>query len=406
MGVRPYLERTARPLSAARAARASARLPATAPAPRRRSPSARSASSSATSAPARSTRSRRSSTRATRTRSRRRRDSVYGVVSLIFWSVTIVVTRQVRAAGDARRQRRRGRDHGPDHADPPAAELPGGRRTKLVLAALGVFGASLFFGDSMITPAISVLSAVEGLKVVEPSLGQPGRPDHRGDHRRPLRDPALRHRRGRAPVRAGHARLVRRRSAPAGSRGIADAPARSSRRSRRATRSTSSSATSATAFFSLAAVVLAITGAEALYADMGHFGRAADHRAPGCCSSSRRCILSYLGQGALILDDPAPTSAARSSCWSRTGAGCRWSSSRPRDGDRLAGGDHRRLLGRPPGGPARLPAAPARRPHLRARRCGQIYVPLDQLAADGRRCWRWSSPSRPRPRSPSPTGWR
>ena len=40
-----------------------------------------------------------------------------------------------------------------------------------VLAALGIFGAALFFGDSMITPAISVLSAVEGLKVVEPVAG-------------------------------------------------------------------------------------------------------------------------------------------------------------------------------------------------------------------------------------------
>ena len=40
----------------------------------------------------------------------------------------------------------------------------------MVLAALGLFGASLFFGDSMITPAISVLSAVEGLKVIEPGL--------------------------------------------------------------------------------------------------------------------------------------------------------------------------------------------------------------------------------------------
>ena len=39
-----------------------------------------------------------------------------------------------------------------------------------MLAALGIFGAALFFGDSMITPAISVLSAVEGLKVVQPSL--------------------------------------------------------------------------------------------------------------------------------------------------------------------------------------------------------------------------------------------
>src|SRR6201986_2917170 len=47
---------------------------------------------------------------------------------------------------------------------------PSGRRTAVALALLGVFGASLFFGDSMITPAISVLSAVEGLKVAAPSL--------------------------------------------------------------------------------------------------------------------------------------------------------------------------------------------------------------------------------------------
>ena len=47
---------------------------------------------------------------------------------------------------------------------------PRGRRTAMMLAALGLFGAALFFGDSMITPAISVLSAVEGLKVVEPDF--------------------------------------------------------------------------------------------------------------------------------------------------------------------------------------------------------------------------------------------
>src|SRR5204863_2522407 len=46
----------------------------------------------------------------------------------------------------------------------------GGRRTAVVLSALGIFGASLFFGDSMITPAISVLSAIEGVKVAAPSL--------------------------------------------------------------------------------------------------------------------------------------------------------------------------------------------------------------------------------------------
>jgi KUP system potassium uptake protein len=58
-----------------------------------------------------------------------------------------------------------------------------------------------------------------------------------------------------------------------------------------------------TGFFSLASVVLAITGVEALYADMGHFGRLAITRA-WLLLVFPACILSYLGQGALILDDP------------------------------------------------------------------------------------------------------
>jgi KUP system potassium uptake protein len=59
-----------------------------------------------------------------------------------------------------------------------------------------------------------------------------------------------------------------------------------------------------TAFFSLAAVVLAVTGAEALYADMGHFGRAPITRV-WLALVFPACILSYLGQGALILGDPS-----------------------------------------------------------------------------------------------------
>src|SRR5690349_9902430 len=47
-----------------------------------------------------------------------------------------------------------------------------GRRSAVLLALLGIFGAALFFGDSMITPAISVLSAVEGLEVVRPGFEQ------------------------------------------------------------------------------------------------------------------------------------------------------------------------------------------------------------------------------------------
>ncbi len=96
-------------------------------------------------------------------------ESIFGIISLIFWSVTIVVTVTyvllvMRADNDGEGGimalitliRRRG--------------VPGGRRTVVALAVLGIFGASLFFGDSVITPAISVLSAVEGLNVAAPSL--------------------------------------------------------------------------------------------------------------------------------------------------------------------------------------------------------------------------------------------
>src|SRR5207248_11167945 len=57
-----------------------------------------------------------------------------------------------------------------------------------------------------------------------------------------------------------------------------------------------------TAFFSLTAVVLAVTGAEALYADMGHFGRPAVRRA-WLLAVFPACILNYMGQGAIILGD-------------------------------------------------------------------------------------------------------
>jgi KUP system potassium uptake protein len=95
-------------------------------------------------------------------------DSVYGVVSLIFWSVMTIVTLTyvtlvMRADNDG---------EGGIMALITLLRRWGaqGRRSAMMLAALGIFGAALFFGDSMITPAISVLSAVEGVKVLEPDL--------------------------------------------------------------------------------------------------------------------------------------------------------------------------------------------------------------------------------------------
>src|SRR6516225_2679922 len=231
-------------------------------------------------------------------------DSIFGITSLIFWSVMIIVTITyvtlvMRADNDGEGGimaltaliRRRA--------------LPGSARAKAVLAGLGVFGASLFFGDSMITPAISVLSAVEGVEVAAPSVsgivipitvaiiivlfllqrlgtGAVGRMF--------------------GPVMALWFTVI----ALLGIRGVVSHPVILEALS-------PSYALSflfghfTTAFFSLTAVVLAVTGAEALYADMGHFGRGPIRRA-WLLVVFPACILNYLGQGALILGHPASIS--------------------------------------------------------------------------------------------------
>ena len=104
---------------------------------------------------------------------------------------------EVRAGDHARRQRRRGRHHGPDRAG-AAQPASRGSRLSYVVGILGIFGASLFFGDGMITPPITVLGAVEGLAVISPRLATWVVPISAGHPGRPVREPALRHRQGRA----------------------------------------------------------------------------------------------------------------------------------------------------------------------------------------------------------------
>jgi len=227
-------------------------------------------------------------------------ENIFGIVSLIFWSVTLIVTVTyvllvMRADNDGEGGimalitliRRQGG--------------PGGRRAKITLAALGIFGASLFFGDSLITPAISVLSAIEGVKVAAPSLASLV-----------------------VPITAAIIVvlfLVQRLGTGAvgrlfgpvmgiwftaigiiGVSGIAGYP-----EILKALSPTYAigflTGHFSTAFFSLTAVVLAVTGAEALYADMGHFGRPAITRV-WLLLVFPACILSYLGQGAFVLGHP------------------------------------------------------------------------------------------------------
>ncbi|HET9255667.1 MAG TPA: potassium transporter Kup [Pseudonocardiaceae bacterium] len=232
-------------------------------------------------------------------------DSVFGVVSLVFWSVMIIVTVTyvllvMRADNDG---------EGGIMALITLLRRWGTQRggwAATALATLGIFGAALFFGDSMITPAISVLSAVEGLKVVEPSLDK-------------LVVPITAviivvlfvvQRRGTAaigrmfgPVMIAWFLAI----GACGVVGIVNHP--------EILQALSPAYALdflvghfGTAFFALAAVVLAVTGAEALYADMGHFGRRPITWA-WLLLVFPACVLSYLGQGALILDDPANVSS-------------------------------------------------------------------------------------------------
>ncbi|HEY2224998.1 potassium transporter Kup [Actinomycetospora sp.] len=224
---------------------------------------------------------------------------VYGVVSLIFWSVTVIVTIKyvtfmLRADND-------GEGGVMALAALVRRTLHDGRRASFALA-LGVLGAALFYGDSLITPAISVLSAVEGVEVVAPELGEVVLPlgavvltglfvvQRAGTERV-----------GRlfGPVMAvwfvvlaalGLPQIVAHPEVLAGLSPtyivsfFADHPF--------------------TAFIAMGAVVLAITGAEALYADMGHFGRRPIRRA-WFMVVFPALIINYLGQGALILHEPA-----------------------------------------------------------------------------------------------------
>ena len=154
----------------------------------------------------------------------------------------------------------------------------------------------------MITPAISVLSAVEGLEVVSPSLESLVVPIALAI----LTALFVIQRFGTGAVGRlfgpGDGGLVRGPRDRAASRQIAQHPA-SCARCRPATRSQFFVEHGGTAFIALGSVVLAVTGAEALYADMGHFGRPPIRRA-WFFLVFPALTLNYLGQGALIVEDP------------------------------------------------------------------------------------------------------
>jgi KUP system potassium uptake protein len=231
--------------------------------------------------------------------------TVYGVVSLIFWSVTTIVTvKYVGLVMSADNDGEGGIMALISQIRQIGAGIKG--RTKFLLAGLGVFGAALFFGDSMITPAISVLSAVEGTKTISSSMDSLVVPITVGI----IVFLFVIQRFGTGSVGRvfGPIMVVWFLTIAAlGIRGITMHP--------EVLEALSPKYgfdflvhDEPSGFFALTSVVLAFTGVEALYADMGHFGRPAISRA-WLLLVFPACILSYLGQGALILDDPSAISA-------------------------------------------------------------------------------------------------
>lgn len=227
-------------------------------------------------------------------------DRIYGVLSLVFWSLVVIVTLKyvffiMRADNNGE-----GGIMALISLVQRSAMGRAGVGTALVL--LGIFGASLFYGDGMITPAISVLGAVEGLSVAAPALEQ---------WIVPVSMVIItclflvqRHGTGKVGSVFGPVMLVW--FSTLGILGLVEVVKHPGVLK-------ALSPTYAVSFFldngvvaflALGSVVLAVTGAEALYADMGHFGRPAIMRA-WLLIAFPALMLNYMGQGALLIADRA-----------------------------------------------------------------------------------------------------
>jgi KUP system potassium uptake protein len=226
-------------------------------------------------------------------------DNILGVLSLFFWALTIIVSLKyvvliMRADNNG---------EGGLMALLALASLSIKDNPKLrsVLTVFGVFGVALFFGDGVITPAISVLSAVEGLEVVTPAA-------------KPYVVPIslvilvllfMVQRRGTGdigkffgPITVVWFVVI----GITGSVQIASNPSVLAAISPLyAIRFTFAHV--GLAFITLGAVFLCLTGAEALYADMGHFGKK-PIRIAWFSLVMPSLVLNYFGQGALVLADP------------------------------------------------------------------------------------------------------
>jgi KUP system potassium uptake protein len=224
---------------------------------------------------------------------------IFGVLSLVFWSLMVIVT--LKYVLVAMRADNKG-EGGSFALLALISRNLGDRRWTYGLVVLGVLATSLFYGDAMITPAISVLSAVEGLTIVNPGLGHLVLPVSVVI----LIALFFVQSYGTARVGAIFGPVVLVYFAALAALGVANimehpeileivSPHWALRFFLHDQQ---------LAFLAMGSVFLAVTGAETLYADMGHFGR----KAIGFSwlTLVYPCLmLNYMGQGALLLGNPA-----------------------------------------------------------------------------------------------------
>jgi KUP system potassium uptake protein len=231
---------------------------------------------------------------------------IYGVLSLIFWSMLIIVT--LKYVSVIMRADNKGEGGSLALLALINRHTGTGRRWTSGIVLLGVFATALFYGDCMITPAISVLSAVEGLTTVEAGFEPWVLPLAVGilvglfaiQSRGTARVGTLF-----GPVMAIYFLTL----AVLGLVHLVDRPGVILRMIDPTNAAMFFILEPGRAFFALGSVVLAVTGAEALYADMGHFGRR-PIRTSWIYFVMPALLLNYLGQGAMLLGQTPAEAAA------------------------------------------------------------------------------------------------
>lgn len=227
-------------------------------------------------------------------------DNVFGILSLIVWALILIVS--VKYVAFIMRANNRGEGGIMALLALASRNLAGNPRRQSAILMVGILGACMFYADGMITPAISVLSAVEGLEVAAPGLQAVVIPitlavifilfwvQSKGTALvGAFFGPVMLLWFGTLAVLGAinimHEPLVLKALSPYYAVAFF-------------------LASPWTAFVALGSVVLAVTGAEALYADMGHFGRK-PIRLVWFSFVLPALIINYFGQGALLLHDPA-----------------------------------------------------------------------------------------------------